>query len=163
MLTMLILSLLALIAGDPTGLTARDHIASPRVETPTLYFPITDRQALAAKKGLLAYLPVPHPGAQIGMSGTWSEGWRPRISEKIGTYQLLYAGVKMSWKAPGEGRMSAAGARQIRITGICDDIANDMRSVFADAIINDGGECIFTAFFDPVQKRIVHFSVNGIA
>jgi hypothetical protein len=159
----LILSLLAMIAGDPTVLTARDHILSPRTETPALHYPITEQQALAAKAALLAYLPAAHPEARTGASGSWSEDWRPAIWRKIGTYHLLYAGVNMSWNAPGESRMSATGVRQVRITGICDDIVRESPSVLADAIITDGGECVFTAYFDPAQKKIVHFSVAGIA
>jgi hypothetical protein len=160
---MLILSLLALAAGDPTALSARDHIASPRLEASALYHPITAQQALAAKEALFAYLPVAHPQARVGMSGTWSENWRPVIWKNIGTYHLLYAGVNMSWKAPGEGGISPTGAKQIRITGICDNIVKDAPSVLTDAIVSDGGECIFTAYFDPVQNKIIHFSVNGIA
>ena len=160
---MLILSVLAFAVGDPTTLSARDHIASPRLEAPTLFHPITAEEALAAKKALFAYLPVAHPQARAGMSGTWAENWRPVIWKNIGAYHLLYAGVKMSWKAPGEGGMSPTGAKQIRITGICDDIVKDAASVFEDAIVTDGGECIFTAYFEPVQNKIIYFSVNGIA
>lgn len=154
---MLILSLLASIAVDPTVLTAKDHI-DLRERRHQRYYSITDQQALPAKAALLAYLPVGDPEARIGASTSWSEGWRPTIWRKIGTYHLLYAGVNMSRKAA-----EATGVGQVRITGICDDIVKESPSVLADATISDGGECVFTAHFDPVRNKIVHFSVAGIA
>jgi len=160
---MLVLAFLGLSITDPASLGARDHIAQPRADGPAAQWAITDRQALAGKKALLAYLQVSHPAKQTSMSAMWSEGWRPKIWSGISSYHFLYEGVKISMKELGVGDQSKAAVRHVRITGLCDDIVKDASSVFTDTIVTDAGSCRFTAYFAPHWNRIVYFGVDGIA
>lgn len=81
-------------------------------------------------------------------ASTWQRrGPRPR---DVGDYEVQYQGVTKD------------GVRVLRMMGACH--ASPVPATLATRwhIVLDGGNCYYSAAYDPASKSIIYFSFNGV-
>jgi len=121
----------------------------------------TEAQVAAAKAALLAYLSSDALPTQ-GSAEKYFESMRPGIKARIGSYSLQYFGGFYNWQDHG---WDPAGDKEILINALCDSFVKNEHVDLTKSLehVNDGGACFFQAAYSLAQRKIVHFSVNGMA
>ena len=121
----------------------------------------TEAQVATAKTALIAYLSS-DARPTTSSAEKYFEGMRPSIKARIGSYSLQYFGGFYNWQDHG---WDPAGDKEILINALCDSFVKNEHVNLTKSLehVDDGGACFFQAAYSLAQRKIVHFSVNGMA
>lgn len=147
-------------AGErPPNLVIRDPEAmrppsAKRSQSPTGLWTPTEEQAKAAYAALA--LALHDPNLPTTVFAEREE--QARVAEKLDTYEVTVWGRTASASATPslDGR---PGERVISIMGICPE----EKALWGHgSIVADGGNCFFSAIYDPQANKVLFFAFNGI-
>jgi len=146
------------VSATTVALSSQDYILD--IYLPDEQWKPTEKEAAEAKTALFAYvtsgtLPAGEP------PGSFTATYRPTVAAQLGSYSLQYFGGHYLW-TDGHMQPNASGEKEILINGLCKgpwlktlDVAKQLIEV------NDGGACFFHALYNPAQRKILEFSING--